>query len=60
VNGYLCTALDSTGTTCTTWVASAGLLPALSISDAFTIAACFLGAWALAYTFRYIARMIIR
>lgn len=60
MNGYLCTALDSTGTTCTAWTAWAGPLPALSISDAFTIAACFLGAWALAYSLRYIARMLIR
>jgi hypothetical protein len=60
VNGYLCTALDASGTTCTQWVAYAGGLPALSISDAFTIAACFLGAWALAYSLRFIARMLIR
>ncbi len=58
MNGFLCTALDSTGTTCTTWVAYSTPWPSLSVSDAFTIGSLFLGAWALAYVFAVVVRVI--
>jgi hypothetical protein len=60
MNGYICSALDSAGTQCVSWIAVAGPFPVLSVSDAFTIAASFLGAWSLAYSLRYVARMLIR
>lgn len=58
MNGYLCTALDSTGTACVSWVAYSSPWPSLSIADAFTIGSLFLGAWALAFTFTVVIRLI--
>ena len=58
MNGYLCTALDAAGTTCTQWVAYSSPWPSLSIADAFTIGSLFIGAWALAFTFTVVVRLI--
>ncbi len=60
MNGYLCTALDSAGTTCVQWVAVAGPFPALTVADAMTIGSCFVAAWAIAWTLRFVALQVFR
>lgn len=58
MNGYLCIALDAAGTSCISWVPYSTPWSSLTIADAFTIGSLFVGAWALAFTFTVVVRLI--
>lgn len=54
---FICAELDQSGG-CAVWSEYFGLLPPLSTSDAFEIAALAFGVWALAWGVRHIAGLM--